>query len=242
MSSLQTTAPLERQLTQYAEDFQELLARHTDLQLRFEHLQTSHARLTAAGQIWSNLGRPANDTCPTLSATEIQRAVRTLHATACHDPLTGLHNLSYFSELVDERIARALGGLSGGTRFTVMHVALYRLQWIRDVDGAECADAAIVAASARLQTQIRGCDLLARVAFDKFVILVSGPVNEVELDEIEKRISRVLALPTPFHKKKLVLRARIGRARFPQEGIDATTLLAHAEAALEPFPKIGHSA
>lgn len=230
------TEQLQLHLAQYAKDFQELLARHTDLQLRFERLNTLHTRLTTAGEIWTNLGRPANDACPTLTATEVQRAVRTLHDTVCHDELTGLPNPFFFSELVDERITQAL---HGGARFSLMHIALHRLQWIRDVDGADCADAAVMAAGTRLQAQIRGCDLLARVGYDKFVILVSGPGTDANLDEIEKRIALTLALPIPFHKKNIVLRARIGRARFPQEGIDVATLLTHAEAALELFPRVG---
>ena len=237
MTAHHSNARLQLQLTQYAQDFQVLLARHTDLQLRFEQLQASHKNLTSAREIWGKLGLPANDACPTLTTPEVQRAVRTLHKAACHDELTELPNRAYFSELVDERIALAL---RGGARFTLIHVELHRLQWIRDVDGAACADAAVIAASARLQALIRGCDLLARVDDDKLVILVSGPANEANLDEIEKRISIALALSIPFHSRRVTLRARIGHARFPQEGIGTAALLTHAESALELFPHVGH--
>lgn len=41
---------VERQLEQYAEDFQELVGRHFDLERRYENLKTTHARLAQAGE------------------------------------------------------------------------------------------------------------------------------------------------------------------------------------------------
>ena len=161
-------------------------------------------------------------------------AKRILLDTACHDALTGLIQLSAFCDLADERIKKAW---HGGARVTLMFAALDRLQWIKDTEGDACADAVVMAASTRLQEQIRGCDLLARVAFDKFVILLRGPSNAADLHKIATRITESIAQPILFHKKTLFLRMRIGQARFPQDGIDTSMLLNHAEAALKPSPK-----
>ena len=238
MNSQPANAALHLQLTQYAEDFQELLARYNDLILRHEDLQTSHTKLTSASDILSNLSLSVDDPCRTATTAEGQCATRVLQDAASHDALTGLPNLAFFRLLADERITRAW---RGGARTTLMHVVLDRVQWIKDLDGDVCADAAVLAASQRLQEQIRGCDLIARVAFDTFVVLVMGSGNEAALNAIEKRMMQALALPMLFHKKSITLSARIGRAHFPQDGIDTAALLANAETSLLQCPRVTSS-
>ena len=171
------------------------------------------------------------------SFSDINRLISAEHTlldTACHDPLTGLANLSLFRDLADARITRAW---RGGSRITLMYVELDRLQWIKEIDGDACADAVLVASSSRLLEKIRGCDSIARVGFDKFAILLVGPTSESELIDIETRIVEALVRPITFRKKTLSIRARIGRARFPQEGIDTAMLLLNAETALKETHK-----
>ena len=181
----------------------------------------------------------AEQTCSYVWAfSDIDRllsAERILLDTACHDPLTGLANLALFRSLADERITRAW---RGGARITLIYVELDGLQWIKDVDGDACADSVVVASSIRIQEQIRGCDSIARAGFDKFTILLIGPTTESDLINIETRLKDALAMPIPFRKKTLGIRAHIGRARFPQDGIDTAMLLTNAETALKQSHQI----
>ena len=162
-----------------------------------------------------------------LDMAQMLSAERTVLDSAYHDALTGLPCLPLFQDLTHERIARAW---RGGPRVTLLYIALDHLQWIKDIDGQGCADAVVMATSNRLQEQIRGCDMVARAGFDRFVVLLLGPRSEAELVNIAARMTDSLAAPIVIRKKSVVIHVRIGSARFPQEGIDAPMLLAHAEA------------
>lgn len=67
---------LQRQLAQYAEDFQELVGRHHDLARRHEKLKASHAQLAEAREVLGTLNPTSHELC-----LVINRHGEILHAT-----------------------------------------------------------------------------------------------------------------------------------------------------------------
>jgi diguanylate cyclase (GGDEF)-like protein len=87
-----------------------------------------------------------------------------------HDPLTGLINRREF----EKRLASITGAkATGGRRHALCYLDLDHLDMVNDTCGHRAGDAVLRQVSARLQTLVRGTDVLARMGGDQFTALLT---------------------------------------------------------------------
>jgi diguanylate cyclase (GGDEF)-like protein len=86
-----------------------------------------------------------------------------------HDPLTGLINRREF----EKRLESAVGSAGGGHRHAICYLDLDHLDMVNDTCGHRAGDAVLRQVAARLQTLVRGTDVLARIGGDQFAALLT---------------------------------------------------------------------
>jgi diguanylate cyclase (GGDEF)-like protein len=95
---------------------------------------------------------------------------RLLSFQTSHDPLTGLINRREF----EKRLASLVGIQTGSDRrHVICYLDLDHLDTVNDTCGHRAGDAVLRQVAARLQTQVRGTDVLARMGGDQFAALLT---------------------------------------------------------------------
>ena len=113
-----------------------------------------------------------------------------------HDPLTGLVNRREF----EKRLGSTMGA-GGGRRHAICYLDLDHLDMVNDTCGHRAGDAVLRQVAARLQTLVRGTDLLARMGGDQFAALLTdcNPSNATKLAENLREAVRELRFPWEDH-------------------------------------------
>ncbi|WP_077033279.1 bifunctional diguanylate cyclase/phosphodiesterase [Pelomonas sp. KK5] len=145
------------------------------------------------------------------------------------DALTGLPNRANFRRQLEQRLAR-----DRDRAMSLFFVDLDEFKQVNDRHGHECGDALLVVLGQRLKACVRDGDLVARLGGDEFVMMVEARGLACEMVE-RALIERVLhSIGQPIHLDGRLLHAScsIGVSRFPDEGMDADTLLRKADQAM----------
>ncbi|MEX3014621.1 diguanylate cyclase domain-containing protein [Gymnodinialimonas hymeniacidonis] len=112
-----------------------------------------------------------------------------LEAAVC-DPLTGLHNRRYAIPQLELMMSRP------GPGPAVMMLDLDHFKHVNDTFGHRAGDAILKQVAARLRTQLRNGDLLARIGGEEFLICLS-PINHADAVECAERLCRSIG-ESPF--------------------------------------------
>jgi PAS domain S-box-containing protein len=172
---------------------------------------------------------------------------------AYYDSLTGLPNRRSFLERADREIRRAAHQHG---RLAVLFMDLDGFKNINDTMGHAAGDLVLQWAAERLRDGLRPADILsrpmalaadgtagaaglARLGGDEFTALVldiDGPEDAVS---VAQRIGQLMRRPFVLEGRELTLTTSIGIALFPEDGADAATLLAHADAAMYQAKRAG---
>jgi diguanylate cyclase len=169
---------------------------------------------------------------------QLEQANAQLEHAATHDALTGLPNRS----LLAERLALATAQSERYSRgFAVLVVDLDRFKSINDSLGHIAGDQMLKEVARRLRLLLRKADTLARLGGDEFVLVlneISGKRDaEVVASKVLARLSEVVTLSG----LEVQISASIGVSVFPEDGVDAETLLQHADAAMYHAKKNGRN-
>jgi diguanylate cyclase (GGDEF)-like protein/PAS domain S-box-containing protein len=152
---------------------------------------------------------------------------RILHM-AHHDPLTDLPNRAAFSECLDKTLTQAA---STGESFAVLCLDLDRFKEINDVFGHASGDALLRQIASRLQEACEGA-FLARVGGDEFTVVTAIGPQPATAETISERISGALAKEIEIDGHQLHAVLTTGVSIYPNDGTDAESLIANADAAL----------
>jgi len=164
-----------------------------------------------------------------IDVTDRKRAERRIEHIALHDALTDLPNRT----ALDQHFSRVLArGQEIGERFAVMCIDLDRFKEINDLHGHSVGDLVLCEVSRRLRD---ACDnaFLARIGGDEFIAIL--PEAEHDRDAIAhlvELLEHVLDSEVEAAGHGFELDLSVGIAMFPNDGTDATTLIANADAAL----------
>ena len=208
-------------------------ALHSDRAVTREHpIDTLHKgrRLITANKtvIRDDSGRPQHVLTVLDDITERRRAEQRISHLAHYDSLTGLPNRASFIEHLDATIARAE---KQNEKFAVVCIDLDRFKEVNDRHGHQIGDGLLREAALRLQAGAAG-NFLARVGGDEFTLVATSgrqPDSAVELGE---RLVDAFQQEFQIEGHRLQVSLSAGVAIFPDNGEDARTLLANADAAL----------
>ncbi len=159
----------------------------------------------------------------------------TLHLTrqiahqASHDALTQLPN----RELLRDRLEHALAQTyRAERRLALLLLDLDRFKRVNDSLGHDTGDALLKAVTNRLKANCRESDTLARFGGDEFVIVLEHLAHNELAASVAKKILHALESPFRIDGREFVLSASIGISLYPQDGLDAETLLKNADSAM----------
>ena len=156
---------------------------------------------------------------------------------AQHDALTGLPNRSLFQLQLEQSIAAAAGN---GRHTGLMIIDLDNFKRINDSLGHQVGDELLVTIAQRLGERMRAGDTVARMGGDEFALLLPD-VDETSLRDMADTVVEKLARPVSVGAYDLHITASIGVTRFPQDGVDATTLMRNADVAMYRAKSAGRS-
>jgi diguanylate cyclase (GGDEF)-like protein/PAS domain S-box-containing protein len=156
---------------------------------------------------------------------------------ANHDALTGLPNRT----LLDDRLSQALLYAQRYDRWaTVAFVDLDNFKNINDSLGHNAGDELLKTVASRMVACVRATDTVARLGGDEFVILLfDQPKSADIISAAVRKIRAAIAEPICLEGHDLRVTSSMGIANYPDDGTDAETLLASADAAMYRAKEMG---
>jgi diguanylate cyclase (GGDEF)-like protein/PAS domain S-box-containing protein len=146
-----------------------------------------------------------------------------------HDFLTGLPNRMLLNDRISQAIALAP---RHSKHVAVLFLDLDGFKHINDSLGHPIGDMLLQSIARRLVECVRASDTVSRQGGDEFVVLLS----EVELSEdaaiTARRILDSVAQPHSIGKHDLHVTTSIGASVYPEDGLDAETLVRNADTAM----------
>ena len=148
---------------------------------------------------------------------------------AQHDFLTGLPNRM----LVEDRIAQSII-LAGRhlAKLAVLFLDLDGFKHINDSLGHAIGDKLLKSVAGRLVDCVRASDTVSRQGGDEFVVLLSEVVQADDAAISARRILMMLTAPHSIDGRDLHVTASIGVSVYPDDGLDAETLIKNADTAM----------
>jgi len=148
---------------------------------------------------------------------------------AQHDFLTNLPNRIVLEDRMGQAIALAK---RSGTQLAVLFLDLDNFKHINDSLGHAAGDELLQSVAHRLSDCVRHSDTVCRQGGDEFVILLGEAQNNEATTFIADKILTELAMPHTIAKDKLHISTSIGISVYPEDGLDADTLIKSADTAM----------
>lgn len=162
-------------------------------------------------------------------AEQVQTAKTELDHLAHHDVLTGLPNRI----LMNDRLAQALAlARRSGKQLAVLFMDLDRFKHINDSLGHTVGDQLLQSVSQRLLGCVRHSDTISRQGGDEFVTLLPDIDHPEDAALSAQKMLMTIALPHLIDQHDLHIGASIGISIYPEDGLDAETLIKHADTAM----------
>jgi diguanylate cyclase (GGDEF)-like protein/PAS domain S-box-containing protein len=170
--------------------------------------------------------------------TERMLAESRLEHLATHDALTDLPN----RYLINDRINQALPlARRAGTLVGVMCVGLDRFKITNDAFGHRYGDELLRCVAGRLCEAIREGDTVARHNGDEFLILLADLRRSTDAYIVAQKVLEAVAAPIRLQDRETYITASVGVSVAPQDGSDADTLAANADAAMHRAKDLGRN-
>ncbi|NIM50580.1 MAG: EAL domain-containing protein [Gemmatimonadales bacterium] len=182
--------------------------------------------------------------------TPRKRVEEELARDALYDPLTGLPNRAFFTNLLDRSVRRSRR--RKGYEFALLFLDLDRFKLINDSLGHDTGDELLVGVAERLEKCLRPGDVVARLAGDEFCILLDDIKESSDATRVAERVQEALKAPFNLKGHNVFATVSIGIA-LSQRGMegpehllrDADTAMyrakARGKARFEVFDKAMHA-
>lgn len=162
-------------------------------------------------------------------ADEIQLSKVQLEYVAHHDALTRLPNRI----LLQDRLIQAIEmAHRRGGQLALMFLDLDRFKHVNDSLGHSIGDQLLKSVAGRLAACVRRSDTVSRQGGDEFIVLLSDVEHAEDAAISAKKILFSLSEPHQIEHHDVPMCASIGISVYPDDGIDAETLLKHADTAM----------
>jgi len=170
-------------------------------------------------------------------AIERKLAEDRIHFMANHDGLTGLPNRT----LLNDRLSQAILHAQRYDHWvTVLFVDLDNFKIVNDSLGHNAGDELLKTIAKRMVHCIRATDTVVRLGGDEFVVVLSDqPKSADGISETVRKIQSAIAEPVRLEGHDLRVTSSVGVATYPDDGADAETLLANADAAMYRAKDVG---
>ena len=160
--------------------------------------------------------------------TERKRDEQRIAHMAHHDTLTDLPNRAAFNECIEATLGLAAGS---GDSFALLCIDLDRFKAVNDVFGHAVGDLLLRDVSNRMAGACQGA-FLARVGGDEFAVITPTGPQPASAEALAERLVAALDTDIDIDGHRLRVGLTVGIALYLDDGADALTLLANADAAL----------
>jgi diguanylate cyclase (GGDEF)-like protein/PAS domain S-box-containing protein len=155
---------------------------------------------------------------------------------ANYDSLTGLPNRSLLNHLVSQALVEARCGSHYGA---LMVIDVNRVGAISDTLGHDVASELIREIGRRFRLVLRDADILARIDGSKFAVAMPLIEKREHAAIVVKKLLAALAAPIEIDAHHLQVNASIGVAVYPEDSLDAASLIRCADVAMAKAQELG---
>jgi diguanylate cyclase (GGDEF)-like protein/PAS domain S-box-containing protein len=148
---------------------------------------------------------------------------------AQHDFLTGLPNRMLLNDRLSHAIALAPRHMN---KVAVLFLDLDGFKHINDSLGHPIGDKLLQSIAKRLLDCVRGADTVSRQGGDEFVVLLSEVQQAEQAAITARRMLHAVAQPHSIDQHDLHVTTSIGVSVYPDDGMDAETLIKNADTAM----------
>jgi diguanylate cyclase (GGDEF)-like protein/PAS domain S-box-containing protein len=167
--------------------------------------------------------------CVVRDITERTYAEEQIKHLAYHDALTTLPNRLLFKDRVTVAISHAQ---RHDGRVAVLFLDLDRFKVINDSLGHNIGDQLLQAVAARVQSCVRDSDTVARLGGDEFTLLLPELTHAEDAALVAQKILEAVRYPFHIEGREFYITTSIGISIFPEDGVDAETLIKSADTAM----------
>ena len=146
-----------------------------------------------------------------------------------YDPLTGLPNNRLLLDRLSQSILRSA---RTGSTSAVCVLDLDGFKRVNDQYGHSVGDQVLMAVGDTLKGILRAEDTLARLSGDEFALILPDVTSPEECTVALDRVLKTLRQPLELDGVRIEITASIGVSLFPDDNVDADTLLRHADQAM----------
>jgi len=148
---------------------------------------------------------------------------------AQHDFLTGLPNRMLLNDRISQAISLAPRHMK---KVVVLFLDLDGFKHINDSLGHPVGDKLLQSVAERLVDCVRGSDTVSRQGGDEFVVLLSEVEQADDAAITARRMLQAVAEPHSIDQHDLHVTTSIGVSVYPDDGLDAETLIKNADTAM----------
>lgn len=155
-----------------------------------------------------------------------------------HDALTGLPNRLYMSEFL---LGRLQAQPETERSLVLISLDLDHFKPVNDTYGHAAGDSVLNEVSHRLRSVLKAGDLVSRQGGDEFIIIVSDPGGEEEINRCCQSLLNELCRPFWLGQQELFIGGSMGVALAPKDATQAEELLRLADIALYKSKREGRN-
>lgn len=148
---------------------------------------------------------------------------------AHYDALTDLPNRTLFLERLRQSIKQVK---RANTKLAVLFLDLDNFKMVNDTLGHACGDILLQEVAQHLKAAIRETDVVARLGGDEFTITLNDIDSSQEAADIAEKIIAATASPVCLAGKQVMVSTSLGISFYPDDGLEAETLLKNADIAM----------
>jgi diguanylate cyclase (GGDEF)-like protein/PAS domain S-box-containing protein len=169
--------------------------------------------------------------------TEIALARERISSLAYTDPLTGLANRTSLGASLEQAVSRSR---RRSAKLAVVFIDLDGFKQINDVHGHDAGDALLVEVAGRLRKHLRASDLVARLGGDEFLVVLEDIQDLLPVEIVGRKLLAEVTHPY-FTSAGAELRvtASAGISVLPDDAVNATALMKHADTAMYAAKQAG---
>jgi diguanylate cyclase (GGDEF)-like protein/PAS domain S-box-containing protein len=183
---------------------------------------------SAAG-IHDRMGHPSGAVVVFRDVTVARAMSQEMAHAAQHDFLTQLPNRGVLTDRITQAIAMSA---LGNRRLAVLFLDLDGFKHINDSLGHPTGDRVLQSVAKRLQGSVRIVDTVSRQGGDEFVVLLSEISAPEDASTSATRLLAAVAATHSIDATELHITTSIGISVYPEDGLDAETLIKNADAAM----------
>jgi len=169
--------------------------------------------------------------------TQEKEAEERIAHLAYHDTLTDLANRRLFEDRLEQALRHAH---RASTSTALLYVDLDRFKPINDTFGHKAGDLLLKEVAQRLRGCVRDSDTVARLGGDEFALILHG-VAQNQATLTAQRVIDALARAFQIDHHDVFIGASIGIGLYPSDGVDATSLIKHADIAMYQAKQAGRN-